>query len=204
MEQEFSTLVETAKRLALLAETLERRSEAAVQEQQQAVQVLEQALSRVRGDLGETMDSAGERVADLVQQGLDASLGQGAQQYERVVATAGARLGAAAEQQAQALEAVAAGTRKAIAVAYAAVAGAMLLLMIGGAVLLHFQYQQYRQARERLAAAQVRADVAEAYARVGVTSCAGTPCIQLDQGAPRWGSKGEYVLIQRYPDEKPR
>ncbi|MGO4780013.1 hypothetical protein AB4084_31530, partial [Lysobacter sp. 2RAB21] len=78
------------------------------------------------------------------------------------------------------------------------------LLVIGGAVLLHFQYRQYQQASDRAAAAQVRAELAEAYARVGITSCAGTPCVQLDKDAPRWGSKGDYVLIQRYPNEKPR
>src|SRR5262245_27406961 len=199
MEQEFSTLVETAKKLALLAETLERRSESAVQEQQQAVQVLEQALQRVRGDLEQVMDSAGSRVSQLVQQGLDASLGQGAEQYEWAMATASNRLGEASERLAKAQDAVAAGTRKAVVVAYAAVAGAMALLAIGGALLLNYQSQQYRQARERAAAAQVKAELAEAYARVGVTSCAGTPCIQLDKDAPRWGSKGEYVLIQRHP-----
>ncbi|MGO4263724.1 hypothetical protein [Lysobacter sp. TAB13] len=204
MEAEFSTLVETAKRLALLAETLERRSDAAVQEQQQAVQLLEQALARVRGDLGQVLDSTGTRVAQLIQQGLDSSLGQGAEQYERVVASASARLGGASEQLAKSQQAVASGTRKAVIAAYAAVAGAMALLVIGGAVLLHFQYRQYQQASDRAAAAQVRAELAEAYARVGITSCAGTPCVQLDKDAPRWGSKGDYVLIQRYPNEKPR
>ncbi|MEH6420948.1 hypothetical protein [Pseudomonas sp. CGJS7] len=204
MEQEFSTLVETAKRLALLAETLERRSDAAVQEQQQAVQVLEQALSRVRGDLGQVLDSAGTRVGQLVQQGLDSSLGQGAEHYERVVATASSRLGGATQTLAQAQEAVAAGTRKAVILAYAAVAGAMALLVIGGAILLNFEYRQYQQARERTAAAQLRAELAEAFTRIGVTSCAGTPCIQLDKDAPRWGNKSDYLLIRRFPDEKPR
>ncbi|MGH8083349.1 MAG: hypothetical protein ACREP7_22420 [Lysobacter sp.] len=204
MEQEFSTLVETAKRLALLAETLERRSDAAVQEQQQAVQVLEQALLRVRGDLGEVLDTAGTRVQQAVQQGLDASLGQGAEQYERAVATASTRLGGASDQLVQAQQAVAAGTRKAVIAAYATVAGAMALLVIGGAMLLNFQYRQYQQARDRAATAQVRADLAEAYARIGITSCAGTPCIQLDKDAPRWGGKGEYLLIRRHPDDKPR
>ncbi|UJB20918.1 MULTISPECIES: hypothetical protein [Lysobacter] len=66
------------------------------------------------------------------------------------------------------------------------------------------QYRQYQQASDRAAAAQVRAELAEAYARVGITSCAGTPCVQLDKDAPRWGGKGGYVLIQRYPNEKPR
>lgn len=204
MEQEFSTLVETAKKLALLAETLERRSENAVQEQQQAVQVLEQSLNRIRDDLGQVMDAAGDRVSQLVRQGLDSSLGQGAEQYERVVATASTRLGGASEHLAKAQEAVATGTRKAIVVAYAAVAGAMALLVIGGAILLRFEYRLYEQARDRSAAAQVKAELAEAYSRVGVTSCAGTPCIQLDRDAPRWGSKGDYVLIRRYPNEKPR
>jgi hypothetical protein len=66
------------------------------------------------------------------------------------------------------------------------------------------QYRQYQQASDRTAAAQVRAELAEAYAQVGITSCAGTPCVQLDKDAPRWGGKGGYVLIQRYPNEKPR
>ncbi|MGO1071643.1 hypothetical protein [Lysobacter sp. CA199] len=204
MEQEFSTLVDTAKRLALLAETLERRSEAAVQEQQQAVQVLEQALGRIRGDLGQVMDGAATRVAQSVQQGLDSSLGQGAEQYERVVASASQRLGGASQALAQAQDSVAAGTRKAVIVAYAAVAGAMALLVIGGAILLNFEYRQYQQARDRTAAAQVRAELAEAFTRIGVTSCAGTPCIQLNKDAPRWGSNSDYLLIQRYPDKKPR
>lgn len=34
-----------------------------------------------------------------------------------------------------------------------------------------------------------------AYAQVNMTSCGGRPCVRLDSKSPRWGDKGQYVLV---------
>lgn len=79
--------------------------------------------------------------------------------------------------------------------AFAAIAGALVLLVAGGCFLIWMEWQFYNEAKARTIAAQVDAQTVEAYAQVGMTSCGGHPCIKLDAKSPRWGEKGEYILV---------
>jgi hypothetical protein len=82
-----------------------------------------------------------------------------------------------------------------IKLAYVAVAGAIVLLGLGGGALIWVEVAAYKDARTRSAAAQINAEVVEAYSRAGMTSCGGHPCVKLDRKAKRWGDKGQYVLV---------
>jgi hypothetical protein len=84
---------------------------------------------------------------------------------------------------------------------YAAFAGAMVLFACGGGLLLWQQRQAYDDARTQAADARVSAELVQAYAKAGVTSCGGQPCVKLDSKARRWGSKGEYVLLDVAPSK---
>lgn len=58
MDENLSALVQTAKKLALLAETLERRSGEAVATQQRAVATLAQAVVDIRSDASRILDAS--------------------------------------------------------------------------------------------------------------------------------------------------
>ena len=202
MDQEFSTLVETAKRLALLAETLERRSEAAAAQHQQAVQALDQALARMRGDVDRVIVGADTRIGQAARGAVDAALAEGAGRYDRSAAGAAARLDGLGEAIARTRQSMGTDMRRLAWVSYAAVAGAVVLLAAGGLGLIHIEYRAYREAQARADAAGVSAELAEAYARVNLTSCGGKPCVKLDGKARRWGRDGEYVILDGVPDGK--
>ncbi|WP_226467270.1 hypothetical protein [Luteimonas panaciterrae] len=202
MDQEFSTLVETAKRLALLAETLERRSEATVQEHKQAVSALEEAIYQIRHDVDQVVSNAGSRVSQLVQEGMDSAMTEGTAKYDQAITAASSKLGSASKAMAESQETAAAHVRRLIWLAYAAVGGVLVLLLLGGGLLTWFQWQQYHEVRERAAAVRIQAEVLEAYSRVGITSCGGRPCVKLDTQSPHWGRDGEYVLLDTNTGDK--
>ena len=195
MDEALSTLIETAKRLALLAETLERRSEMAIHQQQQAGQSLTQAVTGVRGDVDQIVHGASERITQLMQHGVESALVHGTAKYDQTVTEAATRLDGSGRAVQQMLHEVSAYVRRHIWMGYATVGGALILLILGGSLLLGYQWQAYRDARARTEAAQVDAETMAAYAQVGVTSCGGRPCVKIDAKSPRWGGKGEYVLL---------
>lgn len=202
MNGDIAAVAETVKKLALLADALERRSAAAIQSQQQAGEALKQTVVNLRSDVDRLMQGAGQQVAQLVRQSVESTLGQQTAKYDQAVTASNSKLSGAGhifEQTALAMSAAA--HRKTLA-SFAAVVGAMLLLIGGGSLLLWFQWQTYSDARARTLAAQVDAQTMEAYARAHMTSCGGLPCVKLDTKSPRWGSKGEYVLLDITP--KPR
>ncbi len=195
MDTETSALIDTAKKLALLTDALERRSQAAMQAQEQAGQVLGQTVNMVRHDVSQLVQGSGQQIAQLVQQGMDSALTQGTAKFGQAVSATTAKLDEASRAIVETLNATTAHARHRIWTAYAAVLGAVLLLVVGGGIVLWLQWQSYNDLHARIAAAQIDVDTAEAYARTGVTSCGGQPCIKLDEKSQRWGSKGEYVLL---------
>lgn len=196
MSNELTTVTETIQKLALLTDALERRSAAAIQSQQQVEQSLKQAIADLRNDVAHLMQGSGQQVTQAAQQGVNSALNQSIAKYDQAVATNTARLEAAGHTFQQTALTVSAAAHRKILAGYAAIVGAMVLLILGGSFLLWLQRQAYDDAREQTAAAQVDADTAAAYAQVGVTSCGGRPCIKLDAKSPRWGSKGEYILLE--------
>jgi len=100
------------------------------------------------------------------------------------------------------MESILAHAHRKLLMGYAAFAGAMVLFVCGGGLLLWLQWKAYDEARAKVADAQVSAELAQTYAKVGVTSCGGQPCLKLDAKSPRWGSKGEYVLLDVAPGSR--
>ena len=196
MNSELSALIETTKQLTLLVQVLEQRSAEAIQEQQKAGHVLQDTIAAVRNDVSQMVHRSGTQVAQSAQHGVTSALSQGAKTYDQAVATTTAKLEAAGSAFQQAALTVSTSAHRKILAGYAAIVGAMILLILGGSFLLWLQRQAYDDARAQTAAAQVDADTAAAYAQVGVTSCGGRPCMKLDAQSPRWGSKGEYILLE--------
>lgn len=195
MSNELTIMMETAKKLAILVDTLERRSEASLQEQQKATQALQQTVADLRSDVQQLMHAAGGQVAQSAKQGVEAALNSGTTKYNQETASMAATLGGSVRTFVETLNAAMMKMLRQVWTSFAAVAGAIILLIGGGSLLLWFQAHAYDDARTRTASAQVDAETAEAYAQAGMTSCGGRPCVKLDTKSPRWGAKGEYVLL---------
>jgi hypothetical protein len=198
MDDVLSTLGGIAKQLALLTETLERRSTESVQEQRLSGASLKQAVIDLRNDVNRLIESSGDRIGQLAKGSVDAALAGSTAKYTQAVTVASATLDGSSRHVEQVQHENAKHTWRHIWMAYAAVIGANLLALGG----LWFQTQSYNDARARTAAAQIDAETAEAYSQVGVTSCGGRPCVKLDKKAPHWGSNGDYVLLD--PGYKPK
>lgn len=188
-------LVETAKQLALLAETLERRSGAAAAQQEQAGQALTRTVSALRGDVDRLIQNAGQQVAHAARQGVDASLSESAARLDQTTTAAAAKVSSVIGTLDEGVARAKATLSRQITLGYLAIMGAMLLAIVGGGVALWMEKQAYDDARARATAANVSAETAAAFAQINVTSCGGHPCVKLDTKSPRWGDKGQYVLV---------
>lgn len=188
-------LVETTKQLALLAETLERRSGAATVQQEQAGQALTRAVTALRGDVDRLIQNAGQQVAQAARQGVDASMGESAARLDQTTTAAETKVNSAMGALDQGLAKARVTLSRQIMLSYIAIVGAMLLAVAGGGVVLWMEWQAYGDARARTTAANLSADTAAAFAQVNMTSCGGHPCVKLDTKSPRWGDKGQYVLV---------
>ena len=73
MDANLSPLLETAKQLALLAETLERRSAAAASQSEQATQALSRTLAGIKADVDRMVHGASAQVTQSARQGIDAA-----------------------------------------------------------------------------------------------------------------------------------
>jgi ElaB/YqjD/DUF883 family membrane-anchored ribosome-binding protein len=192
---QLAPLVETARQLALLAETLERRSGAALVQQEQAGQALTRTVTALRSDVDRLIQSAGQQVAHAARQGVDASLGESAARLDQTTTAAATRVNSAMGALDQGLAKARATLSRQIMLSYFAIVGALLLAIAGGGVVLWMEKQAYEDARARTAATNVSADIAAAFGQVSMTSCGGHPCVKLDTKSPRWGDKGQYVLV---------
>lgn len=195
MDANLAPLIETAKQLALLAETLERRSSAAAAQHEQASQILGRTVTAVRSDVDRLLQAAGSQINQAARQSVDASLGESAGRFDQTATSAGNKVQAAVTSLEEALARARATLSRQIILGYFAILGAMALLIAGGGVVLWMEWQAYGDARSRTAAANVNAETAAAFAQVNMTSCGGRPCVKLDPKAPRWGDKGQYILV---------
>lgn len=183
------------KQLALLVETLERRSAAADQRLAQAEQRFAQTISAVEAQVERIVQGSGQLIAHSVRQGVDSAMASGVDDLRKAGADYTSQLASSTQTFSASLMQAIVALRRHVSMTYAAVAGAILLLGAGGALLLWHQQQSYEDARARTEAANVSADAAELYARVGVSSCGGQPCLKLEPKLPHWGAHGEYVLL---------
>lgn len=195
MDADLTPLIETARQLALLAETLERRSSVAAAQHEQASQTLGRTVTAVRSDVDRLLQAAGNQVSHAARQGVDASLSESAERFDQTATSAGKKIQAAVAALDEGLVRARATLSRQITLGYFAIVGAMVLLIAGGGVVLWMEWQAYGDARARTAAANVSAETAAAFAQVNMTSCGGHPCVRLDPKAPRWGDKGQYVLV---------
>ncbi|GAA0913320.1 hypothetical protein GCM10009552_29140 [Rothia nasimurium] len=202
MDANLSPLIETAKQLALLAETLERRSAAASSHSEQTTQALSRTLAGIKADVDRIVHGASTHVTQSARQGVDAALHEGAGKFDQAAAQAGSKMQGVTQRLDEAVVRAAASLERQAKLAYLAVMGAMVLLVAGGGAVLWMEWQAYGDARARTAAANVDAETATAYAEVHMTSCGGHPCIKLDAKSPRWGDKGQYVLVDTKPAGK--
>ena len=195
MEAEFQALIDTAKKLALLTESLERRSLAAVTGQEQASQNLAHAVGSVRGDVERIVQGASQQVATVTRQSVVAAMADGTEKLQQAVSSSSGKISAATEALTEALEHAKDIMSSQIKMTFGAIALALVLVIGGGCLAIWMEWQSYNDAKTRASAAQVDAETAAAYAKVGMTSCGGQPCIKLDAKSPRWGEKGEYILV---------
>jgi hypothetical protein len=195
MDANLSPLIETAKQLALLAETLERRSAVASAQHEQASQTLNRTVTAARSDVDRLLQAAGSQVSQAARQSVDAAMGESIGRFDQAATAAGKKVQTAVTSLDDGLARARATLSRQIRLGYFAILGAMLLLIAGGGIVLWMEWQAYSDARARTASANVSAETAAAFAQVNMTSCGGRPCVRLDPKAPRWGDKGQYVLV---------
>lgn len=197
-------LVDSTKRFALLAETLERNASETVQQQKQSTLALQQSVAEANQQIQSVVDRAGRQLEQLLAQAIDKALAPGTQHFEKTAQALAGNLQQAADSARKQQEDMAAKLKYLLWKLNAVAIASVFILLLGGIALIHFQHQVYRDARDRAKAAEVEAKIAEAMKQAQVTSCGGRPCLKLDLKAQRWGSKGEYVLLQApREDERP-
>lgn len=195
MDGNLSAVVHTAKQLALLAEALERRSETAVSTQRSAAFALTRAASEAKEAVDTLTLTASRDVEKATSAAVEDVLGRGLSAFHRQVVISSEQVEASSGLIYASGQMVRSVMVRQIKLAYLAVAGAIALVAVGGGALIWAEIAAYKDARARSAAAQINAEVVEAYSRVGMTSCGGHPCVKLDRKAKRWGDKGQYVLV---------
>lgn len=196
MNDDIKTAAELVRKLALTADTLGQKANQYDHRQQQTMQSLQQALIEVRNDVERLMQAAEQRAVQAVRQSMTEAMGPAMTQSDQVMRALSARADHASQTLNHAIQSTIAKLQRHIVNSYAAIVGAMLLLILGGGSLLWYQHQSYEDALVRTETANVSADTSELYAKVGVASCAGQPCLKLDTKSPRWGNHGEYVLLE--------
>ena len=172
-----------------------RRSTAAVKGQEQAGHDLAHAIGVVRADVERMVQVASQQIAIVTRQSIDNSITDGTEKLQHAVSSSSSKISASTQALAESVDDARAIMSRQIKMAFAAIAGALVLLVAGGCFLIWMEWQSYNEAKARTIAAQVDAQTVEAYAQVGMTSCGGHPCIKLDAKSPRWGEKGEYILV---------
>ncbi|WP_158880089.1 hypothetical protein [Rhodanobacter sp. L36] len=195
MEAEFQTLIETANKLAFLTESLERRSLAAVAGQEQAGQNLAHTVGSVRGDVERIVQGASQQIATVTRQSVGASMADGTEKLQQAISSTSSQISASTQSLTESLEHARAIMSSQIKMTFGAIVLALVLVVAGGCLAIWMEWQSYNDAKARTVAAQMDAETAEAYAQVGMTSCGGRLCIKLDAKSPRWGEKGEYILV---------
>lgn len=191
-----SAIAKTAKQLALLGETLERRSATAISVQERSALDLHNAVGSAKSSIDTFLQSARREIEHSTRTSLDRILSERAAELNRDVDARTAQIRAATEAVDIAANLARSSMVKHLRRTYVSVAGSIALLALGGGCLIWAELSTYWDARAKAATAKIQAEVYEAYVRVGLTSCGGKPCVKLDKKAPRWGTRGEYVLVE--------
>jgi len=195
MDGNLSAAVHTAKQLALLAEALERRSETAVSTHRSAAFALTRAAAEAKEAVDTLTLTASQEVERVTSAAVQDVIGRGLNAFHHQVVLSSEQVEASSGLIHAAGQMVRSTMVRQIKLAYLAVAGAIALVAMGGGALIWVEIAAYKDARARSAAAQIDAEVVEAYSRAGMTSCGGHPCVKLDRKAKRWGDSGQYVLV---------
>lgn len=193
--------MQAAKKLALLAETLERRSGEAIATQQRAAVTLAQAVIDVRSDASRILEASRAEVSKATHETLNAHLTDRTDRFDQDISSATNRILEASRTVDDSVDHARVSMRHLFRLGVGWTALTCALLAGAGAILIGYEWRSYTEAKARADAARLNAEVVEAYARVGMTSCGGTPCVRLDAKAPRWGTNGQYVLVRTKPHE---
>lgn len=201
MDGDLSAVVQTAKKLASLAETLERRSGEAIATQQRAAVTLAQAVIDVRSDASRILEASRAEVSKATRETLNGHLTDRTDRFDHDISSATNRILDASRAVDDSVGRARASLGRVFKLGVGWTALMCTLLAAAGAILIGYEWRSYTEAKARADAARVNADLVEAYARAGMTSCGGTPCVRLDAKAPRWGTNGQYVLVRTKPNE---
>jgi hypothetical protein len=194
-ENSFAQMVQSTKQFALLAETLERNTSASIQQQTQAAQYLQQTVERTNELMQMAVNRSGDQLRQLMQDAIAQTFEPGSQQFDATVKAVSAQLKQSGETLQKDQAAVSAKLNKLIWKLQMLAIGSLVVLICGGIALVLYQNHLYKAAKERAQAAAIEAEAAEAYRKVNIANCGGTPCVKIDKKSDKWGKDGEFVLL---------
>jgi hypothetical protein len=194
-ENSFSQMVQSTKQFALLAETLERNTSASIQQQTQAAQYLQQTVERTNELMQMAVNRSGDQLRQLMQEAINQTFEPGSQQFDATVKAISAQLKQSGDTLEKDQKAVSDKLNKLIWKLQMTVIVSLAVLLCGGIALISYQYYVYKAAKERAEAAAIKAEAAEAYRKVNIANCGGTPCVKIDKKSDKWGRDGEFVLL---------
>ncbi len=194
-ENAFAAMVQSTKQFALLAETLERNTSASIQQQTQAAQYLQQTVERTNELMQMAVNRSGDQLRQLMQEAIAQTFEPGTQQFDAAVKAVAAQLKHSGEALQKDQAEVSAKLQKMTWKLQMFAIGSLAVLVLGGIALIWYQTLAYKAAKERAQAAAIEAEAAEAYRRVNIANCGGTPCVKIDEKSDKWGKNGEFVLL---------
>jgi Mg2+ and Co2+ transporter CorA len=194
-ENTFASMVQSTKQFALLAETLERNTSASIQQQTQAAQYLQQTVERTNELMQMAVNRSGDQLRQLMQEAIEQTFAPGTQQFDAAVKAVSAQLKQSGDALQKGEADISAKLNKLVWKLQMLAIGSLVVLLCGGILLIFYQTQAYKAAKQRAEAAAIDAEVAEAYRSVHIANCAGRPCVKLDNKAEKWGRNGEFVLL---------
>lgn len=197
----YAALVESTKRFALLAETLERNAATAAERHAQSATSLQQSVERAQQQLLGSAQQLERMLREQLDRAVEQAIGGSVRQFDGAVQAVAKQAKQTGDTLRGDQAAIASGLKAMLWKVHMIAIASTCMLAIGGSVLIHYQFRLYQDARERTAAAALDAEVATALRRAQVTSCGGNPCLKLDLNAPRWGKQGEYVLLDSSPQD---
>jgi hypothetical protein len=194
-ENSFAQMVQSTKQFALLAETLERNTSASIQQQTQAAQYLQQTVERTNEIMQMAVNRSGDQLRQLMQEAIAQTFEPGSQQFDATVKAVSAQIKQSGEALQKDQAAVAEKLKKMTWKLQMTVIASLVVLLCGGLALILYQYYVYKAAKTRAQEAAIEAQAAEAYRKVHIANCGGTPCVKIDNKSEKWGREGEYVLL---------
>jgi hypothetical protein len=200
INESYAALVESTKRFALLAEALQRNANAAIELHKQSSTSLQGEVASARQAMQAGIGAAGEDLQTLLRQHIEVALEPVTQQLAIATRDMTRQMHQTVEATQSQQAATAGSIRRLTWKLHALAMVSTGLLIAGGITLISHQTDLYLDARERARVAGIELEITQALRRADVTSCGGQPCVKLDSKTPRWGKRGEYVLLDRRSD----